>query len=809
MATNTVTTEQVREAIEQLAAMVAAASISPQTVADILEMMRNLNDQEREKVIAVANAKILEIQELNVEAEKVTYNDKSAAEAFDYLFGLLGSNVSYDSDILDDEGHYYDLHSASVGTALSSISKASSTSKSCGSIEVRSGAEITLHTYTTSGNAGYVRPYAIVSKSTGNIIKIAPTDTTQDLLTTPLVYNALEDVILLLACNNDNKSSFELEIVHSSQVASKQELSSSINQVNQSFEDLETRFDSLAGSETTYTSSIFSAKEGKYYSFSGLYIGSNAPSETLSSSQTKACAKMELPSGTSITLYSYTTSGDGGYVRPYCIVSKSTNKVIAIPNAGSPIDYTSTPFEYTANEDIILYLDVNIDHYNEFSLVTAVPSEFVKHEDISEIQEEIDNVTAEVQDLTGYETTSASELMGAATLGYYSFNGKSIGDTAPQTMTQTQQTYRYSKILPVKALSVIHLTTSVTTGNAGYVLGYALTDKDYKILKLAPSASGTTNIDVDLQIEEDGYLYVCCNEDLSSSFSYKMMSSFAGEIIKTCEDYADNKADNTYFAYLSRKVVLPHSPKILASGASFTSPENSWVEKMGTLLGATITNKAVAGTNIRDLALKLKSGTVSVVNMDAVVIMHVHNYDVFTLPEEYVNKTVAEYEASGEMDSWEGTGKITDDYGYAIGYDYVIKKLRALIFAQKSQDSYDQSTAASRNYMQGNYPQQTKIILATHWHDARIAFNSSVRKLCKKWCLPLINFDEQIGFSKDVLNEAGVQPSIEYVGLNSNDYSPYETIDGITYGLHPSLGNNDIQWRFAAIAADKFLVLSS
>ena len=66
MATNTITTEQVREAIEQLAAMVAAGSISPQTVAAILEMLRNLNDTEKEKVVAVANAKIMETSTLTM-----------------------------------------------------------------------------------------------------------------------------------------------------------------------------------------------------------------------------------------------------------------------------------------------------------------------------------------------------------------------------------------------------------------------------------------------------------------------------------------------------------------------------------------------------------------------------------------------------------------------------------------------------------------------------------------------------------------------------------------------------------------------
>ena len=74
-----VTTNQVAELIAQLAAMTAAASITPQTVAAVLEKMRNLNDQEREKVIAVAEAYIEEIQNTGIPAEKVLMPEDSNA----------------------------------------------------------------------------------------------------------------------------------------------------------------------------------------------------------------------------------------------------------------------------------------------------------------------------------------------------------------------------------------------------------------------------------------------------------------------------------------------------------------------------------------------------------------------------------------------------------------------------------------------------------------------------------------------------------------------------------------------------------
>lgn len=72
-----VTTNQVKEMIDQLAAMTAAASITPEIVASIFEKMRNLNDQEREKVVKVATEYIEEIRQTGVDAEKCATNNGS------------------------------------------------------------------------------------------------------------------------------------------------------------------------------------------------------------------------------------------------------------------------------------------------------------------------------------------------------------------------------------------------------------------------------------------------------------------------------------------------------------------------------------------------------------------------------------------------------------------------------------------------------------------------------------------------------------------------------------------------------------
>lgn len=72
------------------------------------------------------------------------------------------------------------------------------------------------------------------------------------------------------------------------------------------------------------------------------------------------------------------------------------------------------------------------------------------------------------------------------------------------------------------------------------------------------------------------------------------------------------------------------------------------------------------------------------------------------------------------------------------------------------------------------------ILLCTHWHDARVVYNESIRKLSDKWGFPLVKFDEQIGFSKTVEHpETHRQTST----LFADDT---ECIDGVEYGWLPT-----------------------
>ena len=85
----TVTTEQVHELIQQLAAQTVAASITPEMVANIFENMRQLNDQERLKVIAVAEAYIEQIRNIGIDADHVLYTDKNVKQELDKINGDL------------------------------------------------------------------------------------------------------------------------------------------------------------------------------------------------------------------------------------------------------------------------------------------------------------------------------------------------------------------------------------------------------------------------------------------------------------------------------------------------------------------------------------------------------------------------------------------------------------------------------------------------------------------------------------------------------------------------------------------------
>lgn len=241
----------------------------------------------------------------------------------------------------------------------------------------------------------------------------------------------------------------------------------------------------------------------------------------------------------------------------------------------------------------------------------------------------------------------------------------------------------------------------------------------------------------------------------------------------------DKKSTNTAGFFLPNK-------SILLSGASISESINGYFEHAMLDLGITkYKNLSVAGANIFKLCNDLYSNGLNYAkDYDLLIISHVHNFDVFNLPDNIKDMTVEKLENNDEFGTYittkdyvngtpPATLSYTTDQLYAIGYDYSIKKWISLNYNLKSETGYDSF-----------FGKAAQICLYTYWHDARTIYNEAIRKLAKKWNLLLIKDDENIGFSKDRVHPVTKQQySILYT--NSSKYQKLETIDGVIYGFHP------------------------
>ena len=206
---------------------------------------------------------------------------------------------------------------------------------------------------------------------------------------------------------------------------------------------------------------------------------------------------------------------------------------------------------------------------------------------------------------------------------------------------------------------------------------------------------------------------------------------------------------------------------ILLTGASFASPQNGWFEIGCRQLDARALNRAIGGESLWN------AGELD--EMDALVIMQVHNRDVSAtggLKEKYTDYTTP-----------------FDRSNYAAAFDYVIKRYQSECYALKDDPK--------SKYYGTKSGKPAVIVLCTDWHDARTTYNAAIRRLAARWGLPLVEFDRNIGFSKDTPNPAtGTQQSL----LHAQDT---QTIEGVAYGWHPQRGQDKyIQQRMAAIFTD-------
>jgi len=218
---------------------------------------------------------------------------------------------------------------------------------------------------------------------------------------------------------------------------------------------------------------------------------------------------------------------------------------------------------------------------------------------------------------------------------------------------------------------------------------------------------------------------------------------------------------------------------ILLTGASFASPQNTWFETGCKKLNARPVNRAIGGEAVVNTANRMVEGNLysfeELDTMDALVIMQVHNRDVF--------------DESQLLSDYKTYPTPFDRSNYAKAYDYVIKRYLS--------ECYELKDNPKSRYYGTKSGKPAIIILCTDWHDGRVTYNTSIRKLAEKWGFPLVEFDKNIGFSKNAIHPVtGEQQSLLYA-------KDTQTIDGIKFGWHPDRGEDKyIQQRMAAIFVD-------
>lgn len=226
------------------------------------------------------------------------------------------------------------------------------------------------------------------------------------------------------------------------------------------------------------------------------------------------------------------------------------------------------------------------------------------------------------------------------------------------------------------------------------------------------------------------------------------------------------------FLWLTNTYAADYNYHFMLTGASFGVVENGWFELSSKAFDAEAINKAVSGEAIYHTANRMAENTfyttAELDRTDAFVIMHVHNQNVADptwLKENYADYTMP-------------------TTNYAIAYDYVIKRYK--------DDCYKLKDDPTSKYYGTAEGKPAVIVLCTHWHDSRTTYNAAIRTLAQKWNLPLVEWDTNIGFTKNVL-ENGQQPSLQYA-------KDTETIYGVTYGWHPLRGQGQyIQKKIASI----------
>ena len=215
---------------------------------------------------------------------------------------------------------------------------------------------------------------------------------------------------------------------------------------------------------------------------------------------------------------------------------------------------------------------------------------------------------------------------------------------------------------------------------------------------------------------------------------------------------------------------------VATMGASLMYAENGWVETACKNLNILCLNKAVNSEITIHFAQKLwRSQYASqheLENIDILLIQFANCKDVYGNDTMFM-ATADDYTATYTAD----TATPFAEYNYAQQMDYILKKWQQICT---------------------QYNKPMHVIFMTHWHDARVTYNHSIRLLAQRWNADICELDTHIGFTKDQPLADGSQPSLQYA-------KDTEDIDGILYGWHPKRGKEGkyIQSVMASILTEK------
>lgn len=233
---------------------------------------------------------------------------------------------------------------------------------------------------------------------------------------------------------------------------------------------------------------------------------------------------------------------------------------------------------------------------------------------------------------------------------------------------------------------------------------------------------------------------------------------------------------------------------VATMGASLMYNGNGWVEKGCEIISAACINKAVSGERPPYYANLLYNEAYCTdeqfENIDVLAIQFSNAGNVYI---EDNHLSIEEYEDMIDTGLSNPFNALSD----AQCLDYILKKWQKKCYTQKNN--------ANSQWYGTQFGKPCNFLFVTHWHDARISYNESIRKVASKWGGGVCEFDTRIGFSRNQPMYDGTQVSVTYA-------VDTEIIGNVVYGWHPlrnADGQKHIQKKMANIFAQALIELNS